>query len=340
MDLIRRQKIEPVIGLHIGSSSIKCVEVTQDKEGIALSYAGIISVADAEPQSLQNSLRTVLKNISGASKNIRISLSGSSILARRIKLPLMTPNELKSAIRFEAEGHIPFPVAECLLEYQILSTNNQEKSMDVLLVAAKKTYVMDWIKVLGDLGVKPELIDIDILSLMNAFEILSDAEKEKPYALLHIGHNASLFAIINEKKPFIVREIPCAGSSITKALAAIRSVTMEQAEIIKKEKTPELEADLQAATSKGLEPLIKELTHSISYFENEADGDLECVWLSGGGGFSSNLETFLSSRLNRKALFWDNTKKIKLLPSVDENFFKANSLAFSVALGLVLRPLR
>ena len=105
------------IGLDIGSYSVKYVEMSHDKQGIQLHQAKLVTVPNPSAESLKALLRTLMPPVPPVVKRVRISMSGQSLLIRRIKLPLMTPVELKGAIRYEAESHIPFPVDDCLLDF-------------------------------------------------------------------------------------------------------------------------------------------------------------------------------------------------------------------------------
>ena len=176
-------------GLDIGSYSVKCVEMSHTKDAIELHRVTILPLPGI------SKLPDVLKamDLQGA-KHVRISVSGPSVLVRRITLPLMTPAELKGAIRFEAESHIPFPIDDCILDSQILNQPDK-KTMNVMIVAAKKEFIRSRLKVLEDLDVHPELIDMDIFCLLNVFEVLKEKIEEKSYGLLNIGHNLSSFAI-------------------------------------------------------------------------------------------------------------------------------------------------
>lgn len=334
------KKPQSIHGLHIGSSSIKCVEITHKKPDFFLNFAASENVSDGSLTSAENALKTLLKKLPNPPKNLRISLSGPSILTRRIQLPLMAPQELKSAIQFEAEGHIPFPLEECYLEHQILSTHPAKKNMDVLLIAAKKVFIQDYLKMFTALSIKPELIDIDILSLINAFEILCNEEAKKCHGLLHIGHNSSLFTIVHDSKPFIVREISSGGLHISKALAALRSVSAEEADKLKKQSTPETDAALKALLEKGLELLLRELRNSLNFFENDSDDPIETIWLSGGAAQTPGVQSFLSETLNKKFAFWPEAKHLKTEGAVNAEVFHASHHAYTIALGLALRPFK
>src|SRR3989338_3962790 len=161
-----------ILGLDIGSYSVKSVEVVLTGNSVQLRRVFVLPYNKNKAGELDRILNHVFEPYEGKPGKLRISVSsGSSLLIRRIKLPLMTPAELKGAIIYEAEGHIPFPVDECLLDFQILGQDTQGRTMDVMLVAAKNVFIRERLKLLQAVGVTPEIIDVDIFCLLNAFEV-------------------------------------------------------------------------------------------------------------------------------------------------------------------------
>lgn len=333
-----KYKLVSAIGLDIGTHAIKCVEVAQGQGAIQLRRVSIFPATGDSAAHLSKVLKVVFDPYGGRPERLRISVSsGSSLIIRRIKLPLMSAGELKSAIVFEAEGHIPFPIDECLLDFQILSQNQEKKEMEVLLVAAKKAFIMERLKLLESVGVVPEIIDVDIFCLINAFEVLGHDAGHKTYGILNVGHSMSSFAILHDKLPFFVREISLGGRDITKALAEIRKVSEEEAELMKAEKDPQKLAVLQEATRAGLEPLVDELKHSLDFFENETGEEVKQIWMSGGGALAQDAPAILSEELGRQVTLWDNLKKMEIFGEVDRTYLDEHAHELNVALGMVLR---
>ncbi len=334
-----KQKTVLTIGLDIGSYSVKYVEMSHDREGITLRQAKLLPLAAPSTENLKVLLQTLIPPSMAATARLRISISGQSLLIRRIKLPVMTRADLKGAIRYEAENHIPFPVDDCVLDFQILNRLAEEKMMNVLLVAAKRDFIQERLKILEAAKWRPELIDVDIFCLLNSFETLNHEEDHKVYGLLNIGHQASPFAIVHDKIPYFMREIPLGGLQVTKALSQLKSVPEEDADRQKKSRVPEQLPELQAATQKGFEPLVEELKHSIDFFENEVGEELNHIFLSGGGALSVGVLEFLSQELGKKVALWDSAKKMEIFKDIDPKFMEEHSLELNVAFGMGLRGL-
>lgn len=324
------------VGLDIGSYSIKCVEVTRLDGKPRLDRVMILPVDTSQPAKLSAALRVLQDPFLTPAKPVRISVSGgSSLIIRRISLPSMTASELKGAIRFEAESHIPFSIDECQLDFHILG-QKPDRTMDVLLVAAKKDFIQQRLKLLGELNVVPEIIDVDIFCLINAFEMLGESQAEQAYGVLNVGHRMSSFAIMAGGTPFFVREIPAGAVSVTKELASIRQIPEAEADALKIEQPKEALADLELATARGFQPLINEIRHSVDYYENDQD-ELRTIYLSGGGSLSAGASRILSEELGKKVLVWDNTKKLDIFGELDRAYLVAHAQELNVALGMVLQ---
>ena len=327
-----------VIGLDIGSYSVKSVEVVLAGGAIQLRRVFVFPYDRAKPGELDRVLKHIFDPSQGRPARVRISLSsGSSLLIRRIKLPMMTVTELKGAIVYEAEGHIPFPVEECLLDFQIIGQDAQSKTMHVVLVAVKNVFIQERLKLLESAGLVPEIIDVDIFCLLNAFEALGDDGGHKSYGILNIGHEKSSFAIVHEKQPFFVREIPIGGLDVSRSLATAKGVSLEEADTMKVERPQGSEETLKQATAQGFEVLLDEMRSSIDFFENETGEELKQIWMSGGGALSYNAAAFLTSELGRPVALWDNLKKMDVFGEVDQDYLREHSYELNVALGMVLR---
>ncbi len=334
-----KDKTSSAVGLDLGSYAIKCVEISRNNDKMTLERVSILPVPDQLPDNVFKTLKVLIQTMPSPPKHVRISVSGSSLLIRRIALPLMTPAELKGAIRFEAEGHIPFNIEDCILDFQMLNQDAEKKTMNVLLVAAKRELILERIKMLADAGINPEIIDLDIFCLINAFEVLGNAQNEKVYGVLNIGHRVSSFAIIQDTRPFFVREIAFGGQNVTKELAGLRGIPEAEADELKMNPTNDIEIQevLKNATHKGFEMLAEELRHSIDYFENETGEDLKNIWISGGGAKSFNAPATLSEELGKNVSLWNNIKKMEIFGTLDMKYLEEHSPQLNVAFGMVIR---
>lgn len=325
------------IGLDVGNYSVKCVQIVRTKDKAVLQKAVYMPLAGQNADNLTAVLKPLQEMILASPNRVRLVLSGSSLLVRCVALPAMTHTELKGAIRFEAENHIAFPIDDCILDFQILNQNPEKKTMNVLLVAAKRDFIQERLQMLADIDIKPEIIDVDTFCLVNAFQFLSSVPEEKIYGLLNIGHRISSFAIVQDGLPLFVRELPMGGSAVTKAIAESKGIAENEAEAFKVARAAENTEELKVATQKGLQPLVDEIKNSVDYYENESGQNFKSLWLSGGGVLSFEAIALVSAGLGKEAALWDGLKKLEIGPDVDRKMLEAHAAEFNVAFGLALR---
>lgn len=331
-----KQKNAAIVGLDIGSHSIKLVEIKPSGDGLKLEQAQVLPVSG--PHQIDEQLKALFPHASEG-RVVRIAIAGASLLVRRIQLPQMTPVELKNAIRFEAETHIPFPIDECFMDYQILSQKADDKTMSVLLVAAKRDFIHERLRHLEEAGLQAEIIDTELFSLMNAFDALRDKTLEvgPSYGLLNIGHRQSSFVIVHDHEPFFTREMPLGAQSVTAALAQSAGISETEAETLKQRHSPDDAAALKAASQQGLKPLSEELATAVEFFENTAGEELKHIWISGGGALSADAEAVLTEDLGgRAARLWDPTRRLNISEHVDRAYLQKHQSQLAVALGLAL----
>lgn len=217
-----------------------------------------------------------------------------------------------------------------------MSQDPEKKIMNVLLVAAKRDYIQEKLRMLMDLDIHPETIDVDTFSLVNAHELLDGADAEKTKAFLNIGHRVSSLAIIHDKLPLFVREIPMGAAAIGKVVAEAKGLPEAEANVFKEETRPEIIEEIKSFTQKGLEPLLEEAKRSMEYFENQIQGAVESVRVSGGGTLGPGALEAIAAGLAKKVMPWDG-KKIESAPGADRRLFDENAALFNIALGLALR---
>ena len=335
---------QQAIGLDIGSHSIKYVELTPDPEKIKVTHASITPLPDASPEALKAALKELFKKAQGIKikkaralyPGVRIAISGPSLLIRKITLPLMSRLELKGAIRFEAESHVPFPIDDCILDFEILSEVPSEKIMHVLLVAAKRDFIETRLRLLAEANVYPQAVDVDIFSLSNAIEVINKGQSEKLFGILNIGHETSLFSIMLNQQPFFVREVSIGGLELTKNLAAGKGISLEEAETFKKEAPEAAYPELKTAMQQSFESLADELKNSISYFEEEHSESLSSIWLAGGGSLSPLLKETLTEMLGKPVILSAPTANVELDENARDLLSGKNFTQFLVALGMAV----
>ncbi|MFP6628074.1 MAG: type IV pilus assembly protein PilM, partial [Myxococcota bacterium] len=233
----------PVVGLDIGSSSVKAVEIAskgRDK-GFELRGLGIAALpAEAIVQGAFLNSSAIVDSISEAieigrikATDAAVAVSGHSVIVKKVGLPVMSREELEDQIQWEAEQYIPFDMNEVHLDFQILDTRGDEGQMDVLLVAAKRDLIDDYVQVIQEVGLTPATVDVAAFAVENAFEMNYRTEPDEVVALVNIGAQVVNINVIQNGVPAFTRDITMGGNQYTEEIQKSLSVTFEEAERIK-----------------------------------------------------------------------------------------------------------
>lgn len=322
------------VGLDIGTSVIKIVKIKFSKETTELCDFNL------EPTPVD--LEPVLKRISesGDTKNINISVCGPSVIIRYVNFPKMNDVELKQALKFEAQKHIPFSIAEVNLDAYILKSELADNKMLVLLAAVKKEFITQRLKSFVAAGLNVNTIDIDSLALINAFNFnysSDDNLKNKTVALLNIGASFSNLNILESGIPHLSRDIHIAGNNFTQRLQDTLGLDKKAAEELKLNPDKERLNNVTMAIESVLSNLADELRTSFDYYESQSASSVVKIFLSGAGGNFLGLKDILANSLGIEVEYWDPLRQVNLSNSVDQEKIRAKSYQLAVAVGLAIR---
>ena len=190
-------RTKSLVGLDIGSSAVKAVELRQTPSGYRVAAIGseslppdsIVDGAIIDGGVVADVIRRVLDKSGIKKKQVVASLSGNSVIVKKIVLPLMNAEELAESIYWEAEQYIPFDIEDVNLDYQALESSPDEASrgnMSVLLVAAKKEKIADYTGVIGQAGRVPVVVDVDAFALQNAYEVNYGIDMAREIGRAHV----------------------------------------------------------------------------------------------------------------------------------------------------------
>ncbi len=167
-----------IVGLDIGSSCIKAIELKRTKGEIIVSHLGVEPLASdivvdsmiVDSGSVSSAISKIFAEHGIKTKNVATSVSGHSVIVKPIKVQPMTEADLAEGITTEAAQHIPFDISDVNLDFEILNPHDMGPQMDVLLVAVKKDKILNYTNVLSLAGKSPAVVDIDAFALQNCYE--------------------------------------------------------------------------------------------------------------------------------------------------------------------------
>jgi type IV pilus assembly protein PilM len=341
------KKVRNLIGLDIGSTCVKAVELTQVGSEIVITGYGQSEVLSAG--SPADAVLDVLNTNGFRTRRVVTSVSGKSVIVRYLTMVQMSADDLQNAIRFEADKYIPFDVDEVVLDCQRLEDSAvgntgslSENEMRVLLVAVKRSLVDDHVALLQGIGLVPDIIDVDSFAIGNAFELRSMLspgveQDDRSIALIDIGANKTNVNILQGTTSYFTREIYLGGDDFTTAVSKRLGVEAHQAELLKRDPGESFD-QLRQAVLPAIEDLGNEIHLSFDYFENQFDREVDEVYLSGGGSLLPLLEEAFEKNFEKRTRTWDPTENLKVnSDTVDVGRLKANSAQLAVAVGLASR---
>lgn len=351
-----------VAGLDLGSNTLKIAQLTKTPAGLQLTK---LASAPTPPLSIKDSAivdaRLLGESVKALAVNNKLNVSkvvgavaGQSVVIRPITMTQMTEREMQAAIRFEAEKYLPYSVAEAQIIGSILrkSIDGDEKSMEVLLVAAPNEMVKNTEEVVKMSGLGLEAIDLEPFALLRALQNMVDAETFKQtIALINLGAASSSINIFKEGMLRHNRTISVAGNSFTRAIGQSLNLSFEEAEKIKKEKgviRVEKDATPVAPTTMRIfnviVPVLTELTtevqRSFEYYRSRYRGEsVDLVILSGGTAKFKNIDQYLSGELGVACQLANPFKNISVenVAGMAKDVLQDQAPAFAVVTGLALR---
>ena len=329
-----------IVGLDIGTSCIKAVEITQDKYDYVITGYSQVEVPDE--QARQDAVAELFRAGNFRTKRVSTAVSGKSVIFRYVTMIDVPSDKLQQAVRFEADKYIPFDVNEVELDAQKLSTGTTDDGKieaKVLLAAAKRTVLDDHAMMLVDLGLQPISVGIDGFALGNAYE-LSDLvnpgvrESGRTVALIDIGATKSSINILRNNISCFAREVPMGGDDLTQALTRRIGIETESAEMLKRD-PGEQQTVVQDAVAQVLEDLGNEINLSFDFFENQFDGEVQEVYLSGGSVLLPFLEESLEKIFEKKTRVWNPIEGLKVKSdNVDIDALNRSAPQLGIAVGL------
>lgn len=343
-------KRKNLVGLDIGSSSIKAVEVKPGKGDlfqlatVGIEYLPQEAIVDGQimdSTSVIEAIQRLFSEYRIKTTDVATSISGSSVIVKKIQLPSMSEQELAESIHWEAEQYIPFDIQEVNLDYQILE-EGAGANMDILLVAAKKDKINDYQSVITQAGRNPLIIDIDAFALQNSYELNYGIEPGRVVALVNIGASQANINIIKGGESIFTRDITTiGGNQFTDAIMKDLNVTFEQAENLKQGQgvdgqSPETVAPILASVS---EQVLLEVQKTFDFFKATTSEDrIDRVMLSGGSARVPGLAESMSERFDCRVEISNPFQSVNYSPKdFDAEFLEEVGPACSIAVGLAMR---
>ncbi len=344
-------RAKALVGLDIGSSAVKAVELKAVGKGYRVSAFGsetvppdsIVDGAIIDGGAVADAIRRLFEGRNIKSKQVVASLSGNAVIVKKITLPVMTPAELAASIHWEAEQYIPFDIQDVNLDYEIVDSGagNDKGTMEVLLVAAKKEKIADYTGVISQAGRSAVVVDVDAFALQNAYEVNYGIEPAAVVVLLNAGASATNINILTGDQSVFTRDLSVGGNAYTEALQKELNLPFELADQLKRGITVEgVTFDEARPVLRAVsENVMLEIQKTFDFFKATAASErIDRIMLSGGASRAEGFTEMLTERFDAPVEALDPFKRV----AFDFKKFQVESAAdvaptVAVAVGLALR---
>lgn len=335
-----------MVGIDIGSKTIKIVELQKEGTVFSLLASGIVgysgtSVAKMEDEKEIAAVSQVIRklhNEAGVSgHDVVISIPEPQVFTRTIKFPLLTDSEIASAVKWEAEQYIPIPVAEAIIQHTVIARNETASPPEVLvlLVAAPRVLVEKYTKIVNLAGLNPVAVETELIAVSRAI-----SPPNRVVLLVDFGANSTNIAVANNTLLSFSRSIPIAGEAFTRAVSQGLGVTEIQAEEYKKTygfEATQLEGKVKVALDPVLRLVVDEIKKAVTYYQTEEKGEApSAVIISGGTSGMPQIISVLSKLLGMEVLIGNPFSRVRVDAETAKRLAPYAPL-YAVSVGLAMR---
>jgi type IV pilus assembly protein PilM len=339
-----------VVGLDIGSSTIKTVELRPlRKGGYELQSLGmeelspdcVVDGVIISKLPVSDAINRIFTQQGVKNRRVATSISGHSVIVKKIALPVQSDEDLAESIRWEAEQYIPFDISDVNLDYQVLGESATSGNLDVLLVAVKKEKITDHTSVITMAGKNPVVVDVDAFALQNAYEANYAPTTRSSIALLDVGASVMTINILSGTDFLFTRDVNVGGRQYTDFIQKEFNLNFAQAQTLKHGKNVDgIEpAEARHIIDSVTEILCLEIQKTFDFFKSTTTVDhLDRMLVSGGAAHTPGLIEALEKKFQVPTEKFDSFRNVQY----DSDRFPAALVAehspdLAVAVGLALR---
>ncbi len=331
-----------LIGLSIGASSVKLVELKKKKNtyelvrfgAVPLQEGAIVNREIVNNMQVADAIQTLITQVKPSSKEVCSSIGGSNVIIKTIQLTVTSVKELEDQVFWEAEQYIPFDINEVVLDYQVLGKNTGE-NVEVILVAVKKSLIEAYMGCISDAKLKPRIIDAEYFALQNTFEVNYGVRPEG-MLIVDVGASSSKMIACANGIPHLIKDSSYGGNQMTSDIQKALGVTFNDAEALKL--SANIPQEISETIRNSIYTLAAEIKKSTDFYSASSMGPpLGGIMLTGGvmsiGGISQMVEELCGLPVQLLNPF----QQITVASGVDTGLVSEQAVFLSVPIGLAIR---
>ena len=350
--MIFKKASTATVGVDLGSYSIKMVEMDLSGKEPMLTNYGITELQPeaikggqiVERQAVLEAIKMLFETCQVVNRQVCIALNGTDVIIKTIQTDRMSREELEKNITWEAEQHVPFPLNEICLDFQLLDPEGEDPHMDVLLVAAKQELIEERLSLFEEAGCDVLVMDVDTFALMNALEVNYETPSSGCDCVVHFGNESTQLGLINNGLPILTRHLPVGGKNLVETIQGQLGISEDEAYLALMGEQGEESSSESPATDITpflpilLEEVVTGVNRAAAFLESTADGGvIERIFLSGGCANIQNLHAQFEEQVGIPSQIGNPLSKINF----KEELFQAEPVekvapALMLAIGLGL----
>lgn len=338
-----------IVGLDIGSFSIKVASCTKKGSGFRLDAIGIalnpLGGRPGSDDSSQNRVAEAIKKILSDTKltrsKVALALSESQVYTKVIEMPVLSDSELASAIHWEAEQYIPVPLDQVNIDFEVISRpqkGSPDEKMQVFLVAAPKSLVQQTISFAGKCGVEVVSLETELLAVSRA--VISEMDSTAPVLLVHLGASSTDLAVVRGGMLVFSHSIESGGTALTRTLASDLGLEFAQAEEYKRSyglDVTQLEGKVREILLPLVDRSLSDMKKAISYFNSSHQEEpIKRVVLSGGSALLPELVSYMAESLGIEVVLGNAFSRVE---PAEHTPLPNDTVSFATAVGLSMKEI-
>jgi len=346
------RKPPSILGVDIGTTSIKIVELQKKGKKIQLKnygeYQTPVSQIETTPiganflafpeDRIALLIKEIMKEAKIEIREANIALPVFSSFFTVIELPLMEPEEIPEAVKFQAGQYIPVPIEEVVLDWSIIEEENPiEKKIKVLLTAVPKDVIQKYINIGRNVNLTIKTLEVESFAQVRALV----GNNKEPFVLVDIGGRNTGLTIVDGGFIRLCYNLEFSSFSFTKIIAQKFNISVERAEIFQREKG--LKGNIGGMNIAAILPAIDKMIFGIerainTYLLHNPKKEIKKIILLGGGARMPGLVSYINTKLNKEVVIGNPFFNSNIeFPPILKTALEEIGPSFTTAIGLALR---
>mgnify|MGYP001826482100 FL=1 len=344
------KKTDPVIGLDIGSTSVRLLQLSSPGSGYQIDHFASETLTDGvgvdkavqDVEAASNAISRAVRASGTRARSCAIAVSGSAVFTKLISLPAdLAAADVESQVQIEANQYIPYPLEEVSLDFEVLGPSARNADlMDILLAASKSENIESRQDAIDSAGLKAKVVDVEAFAIANAFELIRKRDgikRSEAVGFFDIGYDMTTLLVIKGGRVIYTRDHPFGGHQLLEETQRRYDMTAEQASFF--ERNEEAPEDFEEEV---LEPFLLNIVHQISralqFFASSNEyTNIGTIYLSGGVASLKGLAGMVQQELGMTTRVADPVTGLDIADNVAVTALKRNTTNLMIAMGLALR---